>query len=190
MSERESLFQGRIVSNKLWLISDTHFGHKNIVQYQQRPESHEAIMLSEWVWAVGEDEPILHLGDVFLGKQGNPARWSAILGRLPGRKFLILGNHDKAKKSLYEQAGFTIIQPFVHRGIAFTHRPISIEFPQEELRDWSINIHGHVHANPYRPEHDGTWLEGKTYINLSVEVTDFKPVRLGNVSPLGKAEAA
>jgi len=55
------------ITNKTWLISDTHFGHKNIVQYQQRPESHEVIMLSEWIDAVGEHDDILHLGDVFMG---------------------------------------------------------------------------------------------------------------------------
>lgn len=172
------------VSNKLWLISDTHFGHKNIVRYQQRPPNHEVIMLSEWIRAVREDEQILHLGDVFMGRRGNAHRWAAVLSRLPGRKYLILGNHDSSPPELYEEAGFTIIEEFAWRGIAFTHRPASVEYPVPSSWRWDVNIHGHTHANPYRPEHDGTYLEEKRYINVSIEVMNFKPVRLGNICPL------
>ena len=56
------------VSNALWVWSDTHFGHKNIIKFQQRPETHEVIMLDNWIKRVPEDAQILHLGDVFLGK--------------------------------------------------------------------------------------------------------------------------
>lgn len=118
------------VRNSTWLISDTHFGHPNIVKYCQRPASHEAIMMSNWIDRVGEDDCILHLGDVFLGNQGNPLRWAKIIARLPGRKFLILGNHDNAKAALYSEiAGFEIIPPFIHKGVAFSHRPVTPEFP-------------------------------------------------------------
>lgn len=169
------------VNNRLWIISDTHFGHRNIIKFQQRPESHEAIMLSEWIWAVRENDQILHMGDVFLGKQGNPMRWAAIVSRLPGEKFLMLGNHDRYDEVIYtDLAGFTLVDPFIQNGYAFTHRPVSVEWPAPE-GDWHTNIHGHVHGNEHRPEHDGTPLEGKRYINVSVEVTDFKPRQLGNI---------
>lgn len=179
------------VSNKTWLISDTHFGHKNIVKFQQRPESHEVIMLSEWIKYVGEQETILHLGDVFMGKQGNPERWARVISRLPGRKFLILGNHDKAPKSLYELAGFIIIPEFQVGRVVFTHRPITKNDTWAlTAPEWDTNIHGHIHGNTLRenpadPE-DKYVLDDKTYINMSVEVRDFKPVQLGNVCPMKK----
>lgn len=173
--------------NATWIIADTHFGHKNIVAFQQRPESHEAIMLSEWIWRVRETDPILHLGDVFMGKGGSAARWAAIISRLPGRKFLILGNHDRCKPGLYEQAGFTIVPEFItHDGFAVTHRPVSLEHPGPP-GEWHTNVHGHVHANEYRPEHDGTPLEGKRYVNVSVEVTNFAPQQFGNVKSRARA---
>lgn len=179
------------VTNKTWLISDTHFGHKNIVKFQQRPESHEVIMLSEWIRAVGEDEDILHLGDVFMGKQGNPDRWASVIARLPGQKYLILGNHDTHPRELYESAGFTIIPEFQQDKIVFTHRPITRMDHWALIRpEWSTNIHGHIHGsvlgqNRADPE-DGYVLDDKQYINLSVEVTAFRPVRMGNVHPLRK----
>jgi len=50
---------------------------------------------------------------------------------------------------------------------------------------WSTNVHGHTHGNPHHPS-DGSPMEGKTYVNVCVELTAYKPVRLGNVAPLGK----
>ncbi len=196
------------VANKLWLISDTHFGHRNIIKFQQRPESHE-IMLSEWIKAVGPDDQILHLGDVWM--KASTWRWVAIISNLPGRKYLILGNHDKDKLQAYEDAGFTIVDPFIHRGVAFSHRPVTNEYPlwageggrlqgvgrAQSLmrgagieppagRGWHTNIHGHIHGNVLGAiaEHDGSPLPAKKYVNVSVEATGLKPVRLGTVSPL------
>jgi len=190
------------VNNKLWLISDTHFGHKNIIKFQQRPESHEVIMLSNWLWRIGENDQVLHLGDVFMGKQGNPKRWAAVLSRMPGEKFVMMGNHDKST-GLLKQAGFEIIDPFFASRrdgvtVAFTHRPITDYWPHlglteaelhPNLRDeiglwenWDVNIHGHVHGTPEYWKNGGYDLD-KKYINVSVEVTGLAPVQLGNIFP-------
>lgn len=173
---------GLNVNNKLWLISDTHFGHSNIVKFQQRPASHEVIMLSEWVRLVRENDQILHMGDVVMGKQGNPKKWAALISRMPGEKFLILGNHDKQNLTLYTDVmGFKIVKPFVRNGFAFTHEPISIDFPLKSDVGWHTNIHGHTHGNFINPDHDGLIYENKHYINVCVEVTNFKPVQLGTI---------
>jgi calcineurin-like phosphoesterase family protein len=192
------------------LISDTHFGHRNIVKFQQRPETHEIIMLSEWIKRVQDGDQILHLGDVWM--RASAWRWATIISRLPGEKFLILGNHDNATRAWYEKAGFTIIEPFIQDGIAFTHRPISPEFPLwagegvlqgaarkefllagVETRDpgegWHTNIHGHTHTNVVVPEHDGTLLAGKSYVNVCVEHTDLAPIQLGAVAPIQKVRS-
>lgn len=170
------------VNNALWIISDTHFGHDNIIRYCQRPKNHEVIMLSNWIERVPENHQILHMGDVFMGRDGNANRWALVVSRLPGEKFLMMGNHDRAKTSTYERAGFTIVEPFVVNGYAFTHRPITPSWPAEwGVDEWHTNIHGHIHNNPWLPQFEGTPLEGRRYINLSVEATDLAPVQLGNV---------
>lgn len=177
----------------MWITSDSHFGHKNIVKFQQRPESHELLMLYEWIKLVPKDSQILHLGDVFMGKGGNPEKWASVVSLLPGHKFLIKGNHDKLPNQFYENAGFTIIKPFIWKNIAFTHRPITKAFPfnpgvSEFANDlinanWKINIHGHIHGNTLGEtlEFDGSPLEEKEYINVSVEVTEYRPRQLGGL---------
>ena len=181
-------------TNATWIISDTHFGHKNIVKFQQRPETHDVIMLDNWIRLVGEEHRILHLGDVFLGKQGNPRRWARIISRLPGRKYLIPGNHDGHGRQLYEAAGFTILRPFIHRGVAFTHRPVGPTFPawydEWDLRfydgdsawdeGWTVNVHGHTHNNGHRDGEDER-APGKRYVNACVERTGLAPVQLGTL---------
>ena len=180
-----------MISRGTWVWSDTHFGHRNIIQFQQRPATHEIIMLSEWASRVRDDDTILHLGDVWL--RAPWTRWAAIIARMPGRKLLVLGNHDKAGVARYERAGFEVVDPFVWKGIAFTHRPVTPDFPGHPewdvlgartsavgWEDWHTNIHGHIHLNEHRPE-DGSLYADRRYINVSVEAIDLKPVQIGNL---------
>lgn len=160
------------VSDDLWLISDTHFGHANIVRYCDRPEDHEKQMLDNWKSLVKPGDQILHLGDLVFWK--NPESWVEIVSLLPGEKFLVKGNHDRLSK--LKGSGFTIIDPFITSSMAFTHRPISTMFPAPTREPWSINLHGHIHNNNHRAE--GETFADKRYVNLSVEVIDYKPVRL------------
>lgn len=186
------------VRTNLWLISDTHFGHKNIAKFQQRPESHEVIMLSNWIDRVRDDDQILHLGDVFMGKQGNPDRWAKVISRLPGKKFVIRGNHDPTDDKLFTLAGLEVVEPFIWRPagkfeglrVAFTHEPIGTKWSPGgfALDEWDINIHGHIHRGRFggnNRDFDGSPLPGKEYINISVEETNLSPVQLGNLIKRG-----
>lgn len=82
-----------------FFISDTHFGHKNIIKFCDRPfsdveEMNEAL-IENWNSVVGEDDEVFHLGDVALGPW---VEWDSILTRLNGFKTLVIGNHDRIFK--------------------------------------------------------------------------------------------
>lgn len=79
-----------------WYISDTHFGHKNIIDYCRRPfanvdEMNEA-MIDIWNANVHPLDTVYHLGDVALGKI---AESLPLIGLLNGYKILVPGNHDR-----------------------------------------------------------------------------------------------
>ena len=71
-------------------ISDLHFGHAAVLELCKRPfkdisEMNEAA-------AVGARDTVYVVGDLFYRSESDP---EDILRRLKGKKYLILGNHDK-----------------------------------------------------------------------------------------------
>lgn len=172
-----------------YVISDTHFYHDNIVKYCNRMEhtggrDHNEYMVEKWNSVVGPDDPILHLGDVFVWfKDGQGKFVSDILPRLNGKKYLIMGNHDKAKPSEFERMGFTVLEPFSipYKGytVEFNHYPA--DYGTIDPNGKVIRVHGHIHNNGY-PKGKGNdgWKEGSSpreamQVNLSVEMIDYTP---------------
>lgn len=170
-----------------WVVSDTHFGHENIVGYCSRPEDHDQLILEQWRAHVPDDATVLHLGDLCWKSNG----WfkHVIAPRLSGRrKLLILGNHDKGRPSFYRDCGFTLARPFQIDAagalVEFDHYPN----PDAMMCANIWRLHGHIHNNGYfdggrdpetgerRPHQLVPFL--RNHINLSVEQTRYRPVNL------------
>lgn len=137
-------FRDDIDIDNTWLVSDTHFGHDNIVGFCHRPEDHEQLMIAEWRAHVPEDATLLHLGD--LAYRSNSRFKNLTARELPpytdarapkptiGRKMIIKGNHDDQRFSFYKQSGFQIVQPFM---IAAAHFMGELQ-PITAGRDWTV----------------------------------------------------
>lgn len=165
------------VTPDTWIISDTHFGHQNIVKYCNRPMNHNDLMIGKWKSLVRPDDTVLHLGDFSVWYGLNEDYWLDIANELPGKKFMLRGNHDKRKDSVYATRGITVIPEFVqeidYQRVLFSH------FPDDtRIGDWDINIHGHIHNNPL--EHRLAQTK-RRYINVSIEMMGYKPTQLGDI---------
>lgn len=172
-----------------WIVSDTHFNHDNIVKYCSRPEDHTQLIESNWFEAIAVDDTVLHLGDMYMG----PKRDSeTIMARLPGQKYYILGNHDKKSKPFYADLGWKHVNAAkatgtdIKNAVYFedgVHRVLLTHYPDESYLDkWTVNIHGHIHNNGY-----GSSIKmDRDYRNVSVEVMDYKPVRLREILYQGR----
>jgi calcineurin-like phosphoesterase family protein len=174
-------FRDDIDPANTWVVSDTHFGHENIVGYCARPVDHDQVILEQWRAHVPDDATVLHLGD--LCWKSNAWFKNIIAPRLTGsRKLLILGNHDKGRYSWYRDCGWQIVKPFSidlpeHGIIEFDHYPD----PSLSLKH-TWRLHGHIHNNGY---YDGRSADDdklipflRNHINLSVEQTRYRPVNL------------
>ena len=81
----------------VWLTSDTHFGHANILHLGEgRPfddiQKHNEMIVKNWNDRVSHDDVVFHLGDVALGPWPDGLDY---VRRLAGYKVLVPGNHDR-----------------------------------------------------------------------------------------------
>ena len=86
--------------------SDIHYGHKNILKYDNRVfssiEEHDAEILRLHNLTVGKNDDFYYLGDFCFGR---PEYAEEILRQMNGNKFFIWGNHDKHMVPLYKKYG-------------------------------------------------------------------------------------
>lgn len=153
---------------RVFFIADTHFGHRNIIKYTDRPfpniEEHDNQLIYNWNKVVKKDDKVFMLGDFALvGKN----KVIEIGQKLNGKKILIYGNHDGASLATYYAAGFEMISkyPIVYENFLLSH------IPQDDTRGF-INVHGHVHNKEER------LLISYNHFCVSVENINYTPIEL------------
>ena len=127
-------------------ISDTHFSHKNILHYDNRPfkstEEMDEEMIRRWNEAVAPEDHVYILGDFHWGKE---SEWIDILPRLNGQKTLILGNHDitpqKSRKYFADVKDYKVVDDNGRR-VVLCHYPIPCY--KNHFYGW-YHLYGHVH---------------------------------------------
>lgn len=156
----------------IWFTSDTHFGHRAVIGFCERPwdnvdDMNEAI-LDNINSTVKKGDFLWHLGD--LSMRINKVKVAELSSRIRcAQKNLILGNHDNWPTRWYMENGWTWASRYPIIMMDF----LLLSHSQQFLSPTStfVNLHGHCHnALPHRPN--------KQYFNLCVEVTDYKPVNL------------
>lgn len=155
---------------RTFVISDTHFGHENIITYCGRPfanaQEMDEALLTNWNETVNDEDIVYHLGDVYFGKV------PSFLHNLKGRKRLILGNHDNPKDQILSKVFEKIMlwRPWPEYGVILSHMPLLDRgLGGGETYRELVSVHGHIHTKPAPSEN---------HINVSVEWTDYKPVLL------------
>lgn len=83
--------------SKIFFTSDLHFGHENVIRFDNRPfssiEEMDEELIKRWNAKVGKDDLVYVLGDLIWKSRNDDA--PAILNSLNGQKYLIKGNHDR-----------------------------------------------------------------------------------------------
>ncbi len=136
----------------IFFTSDTHYGHKKVLEYSKRPfpdvESMERELVARWNSVVGHDDVVYHLGDFAFQR---PRTFPALIGRLNGCEIHIVpGNHDnKDVRKKLAKCDRVIMEPMYVRLKVPSHRIILCHFPIEswdQMKHGSIHIHGHSHG--------------------------------------------
>lgn len=166
----------------IFYISDLHFGHQNVIKFDNRPyadtDEMDRDMIRKWNDRVGNNDDVYVVGD-FAFRSGYDPAW--YLQQLSGHKHLIVGNHDgkmlknkNAMKYWETVDNLTSIQDG-DKSIILCHFPI-LEWNQ--MRHWHLLVYGHIHANT----EDDTYKIMKKYrpyaYNAAACINGYQPVML------------
>jgi calcineurin-like phosphoesterase family protein len=176
------------MSKDIWLISDTHFGHANILNFTDSTtgelirgnrfssvEEMNETMVENWNNTVKPGDIVYHLGDVFFGSK---EEFLKLWNRLNGSKRLILGNHDDAKFFVKHELVTKVVmwREFHEHNLLLSHVPLDPSSLRryrhgrhDEENRMLLNVHGHIHQNPSPTEHHRC---------VCVEHIDFTPINI------------
>ena len=158
-------------NSRIFLISDLHIGHKNILKYCQRPfslvEEMTNFFINNWNSIITNNDRVFMLGDFCLTGKNKIVE----VGRkLNGRKTLVWGNHESASLNTYYAAGFEMVSKYpilLNDTYILSHYPI----PVCKYK----NIHGHIHNKPL------LFSNPENYFNVSVENINYTPINLTEI---------
>ena len=132
---------------KIWFIGDSHFNHRMIIPYCNRPfatvSEMNKTLIDNWNKVVRKEDKVIMNGDFALSGKDKIIE---IGQQLNGRKTLVLGNHDGASLKTYYDAGFEMVSKYpivVEEFFIVSHMP---QYVQEN--GVYVNIFAHVHDSP------------------------------------------
>lgn len=187
---------------RTFFTSDSHFFHKNIIGYCDRPwnsgtDSEGKLivtdddvfrmnedMVTRWNETVGKDDVVWHLGDFCLGKKEN-YDWLFPIderdsegnpihrsSRLNGKINLVLGNHDTRKYSFYSAMPFHRVYD---KPVMLDGFVVLSHEPMQFVKAPWFNVFGHCHGT-------GTFSTFSEHgCCVCVERHDYKPVSLARI---------
>lgn len=179
----------------MFMTSDEHWGHKNIIVYCKRNfstiEDMNKALIDNHNSVVGNNDIVYHLGDLSMSNKIVPE----ILKQLNGSHILIPGNHDKCHPC-HKNSG-PMIKEYLSYGFKEIHIEMEMDIPEIGLVKFNhlpynnpgyddnryahfkptptgekYLFHGHVH---------NSWKLRDNMLNLGVDVWDYKPVSLPEI---------
>ena len=163
------------MSNRSWVVSDTHFGHEKccttftkadgvtpLRPFANADEMDEE-MIRRWNEVVKPGDTVYHVGDVVINKKHLHK-----IGRCNGTKILIAGNHDTATTEEFLVYFKKVVAMKMFKDMILTHLPIH----EGQIPRMGTNVHGHMHANT---------IPDPRYFCVCVEHTDFAPISIDDL---------
>jgi calcineurin-like phosphoesterase family protein len=132
--------------NNTFFTSDLHFGHSNIIKYDNRPfhniEEMDTVLIKKWNNKVDKNDTVYILGDI---SWYNDDKTFDIYNQLNGHKRLIKGNHDRLHgkvKNCFESIKDYDEINISNKTLVMSHYPI--HFYNHHYHG-AIMLYAHVH---------------------------------------------
>lgn len=158
----------------IYFTADWHLNHEKIIKYCDRPFSNIKEMnntiIRNYKEVIDDNDTVYFLGDLCLYREHMKESFIKTFSKLPGRKILIMGNHDYLNPFTYIECGFES----VHTSLLFNENIVLVHDPSiakvDKTKYW---LCGHVHKL-FKS------LNGNI-INVGVDVWKFYPVNLQRI---------
>lgn len=162
--------------SEIWFTSDTHFYHRRVIEYCDRPyssvEEMNEDLIKKYNELVKSGDTVYHLGDFSFGDKEKTIK---IINRLNGQKHIILGNHDKVIKGevaakFASVSNYKEIKGPDKRKIILCHYAFRV---WNGSHRGSYNLYGHSHGS----------LEdlGIKQMDVGVDTNNMKPYHMDEV---------
>lgn len=166
--------------SKKFYIADWHYGHKNVLAFDNRPfksveEMNEAL-IENWNSVVSAGDMVYILGDMFWIKSNEAA---SIMDRLNGQKILIKGNHDRFHDSRFagkfaKVTEYLEVEDGEHK-IVLCHYPIPCY--KNHFYGW-YHFYGHVHNS-----FESNMMEHQRYLMEELYTHPCNMINVGAMMP-------
>ena len=173
---------------RLFFTADTHFGHKNIINYCQRPftnvEEMEEALIANWNSVVEKNDVVFHLGDFSMG---GLTEWNRLLQRLNGRIYLIIGNHDaktiRSGVSGFEGVAMQMMLNFKGQIIYLNHFPF-LCYGGSSRHTWQLFGHVHTCSNNIGKDSSRLKMLLPTQYDVGVDNNKYTPVSFDQIKAI------
>ena len=156
---------------EIFLTSDSHFGHANIIKYCNRPFEHitemDEALISNYNEVVKPSDTVYHLGDFAFSR--TPEKY---FYRLNGNVHLILGNHDD--ESNLRNCQFASVQDVLF----FHHNSNAFWLSHYAHLRWPRSHHGTYHM--FGHSHGGLNGYGRS-MDVGVDAQNYYPIHIDDV---------
>lgn len=189
-------------ASKTYFTSDWHLGHRNVLEFDQRPFqdiSHmHQVLINNYNNTVSPQDVCFFLGDMGLCKSEILLN---IIQQLNGQKVLILGNHDKGASAMRAMSFDVVLNSasliIANKHITMSHCPLRGVFREDvtgmrgavEGENWhgenrhgrfsvpdfgQYHLHGHTHKKP-------TERILERQMDVGVVANGYKPVSFSTI---------
>ena len=169
----------------MFFTSDTHFNHKNIIEFCNRPFQDDFYMneslINNWNKVVPKDGVVFHAGDFAMTARIDYIK--GLVSRLNGRIYLVLGNHDyqnrfdrQVVKDIFHQVDDIFYLTVQDDELESKHVNFQIcHYPLLYWRRGYFMLHGHVHSGSTSTANEVMPFHHMRY-DIGVDNNNFTPI--------------
>ena len=162
---------------KIIITTDTHFFHRKMEELCGRPKDFEIRIFKALQNVLQPEDILIHLGDIVLSSGQEEKAHDMFIRTLPGRKWLVRGNHDRKSNHWYLRHGWDFVADsfcdrYFGKLVCFSHVPMADT-------GYDINYHGHFHNTAHRNHEPGlVAIANNKQVLLALEYNNYAPWNL------------